>query len=271
MKAFASDLDRTLIYSKKMIEAYGASAGYELIETLGGKEISYISAATAANLRRIDQDMYFIPVTTRTTEQYERITFFQKDVIPEYAITTNGACILKNGRPIREWSNFIESRLQSCTPIEDICEEIAKLPLSRSAERIRTAHHYFVYLILSKEGISGIDAAYAKAWAAEKGWQASLQGRKLYFIPEPLNKWTAVDYLKRELNIDKVYAAGDSLLDFELIAQADCGVSPAHGEVLHHHPDLHATAHWGMKAADEITERIVNEEIKPYFRMISYD
>lgn len=241
-----------------MIELYGADReDYELTETLDGKEISYISRKTARHLRKIHQDMYFIPVTTRTTEQYQRIAFFQKEVIPEYAVTTNGGCILQNGSPIREWSSFIESRLQSCMPMKDMLGELAKLPLSEAAERIRTAHHYFVYLILGEEGLRGINAACVKAWAADKGWQASLQGRKLYFIPEPLNKWRAVDYLKRELNIDEVYTAGDSLLDFELIAQADYGVSPAHGEVLHHYPDLNATMHPGMKAADEITEHIV--------------
>ncbi|KAA6449462.1 HAD family hydrolase [Bacillus swezeyi] len=258
MKAFASDLDRTLIYSKKMIDAYGGEAGYQLIETLDGREISFISEKTRENLRKIHEEILFIPVTTRTTEQYKRITFFQEAVIPEYAITTNGGCILKNGSPIREWSSFIDGQLQSCMPIKDMLEEIAKLPLSQLAERVRTAHHYFVYLIFSEENVGKINASAAKAWAADKGWQASLQGRKLYFIPEPLNKWRAVDYLKSRLNIDEVYAAGDSLLDFDLIAQADYGVSPAHGEVLQHHPDLNATVRPGMKAADDITEHIVN-------------
>ncbi|MFN2746532.1 HAD family hydrolase [Bacillus sp. z60-18] len=258
MKAFASDLDRTLIYSKKMIEAYGAETDYQLIETLEGKEISYISEKTKENLRKICENMLFIPVTTRTTEQYKRITLFQETIVPEYAITTNGGCILKNGMPIREWSGYIEKKLQSCMPISDMLEEIAKLPVSHAAERVRTAHHYFVYLIFAEENVCKINASAAKAWAADKGWQVSSQGRKLYFIPEPLNKWSAVDYLKRELKLEKVYAAGDSLLDFDLIAQADYGVSPAHGEVLHHDPDLNRTMRPGMKAADEITKHIVN-------------
>ncbi|MDA7026416.1 HAD family hydrolase [Bacillus sp. CLL-7-23] len=258
MKAFASDLDRTLIYSKKMIEAYGADDGYQLIETLDGREISFISEKTKQNLRKIHQEMYFIPVTTRTTEQYNRITFFQEEVIPEYAITTNGACILKNGQPLADWSNFIENQLQSCMSIRDMLAEIAELPESRLAERTRTAHDYFVYLILRDEGVREVSHSDLQAWAADRGWQASLQGRKLYFIPKPLHKWRAVDYLKQELKLDQIYTAGDSLLDYSLITHADKGISPLHGEVLQYDPNLNVTTHSGMKAADDITDYIVN-------------
>ncbi|MEG7379900.1 HAD hydrolase family protein [Bacillus subtilis] len=258
MNAFASDLDRTLIYSRRMISNPDKEAGVELIETLNGRDISYISGVTKENVRQIQKDHYFIPVTTRTNEQYQRIVCFQQDIVPEYAVTTNGGCILKDGQPLKEWDEFIKEQLASCLPIEAMLREIASLSVAQAVERTRTAHHYFVYLILNEEKIAGIDPAAVKEWGAEKGWQVSLQGRKLYFIPKPLNKWRAVEYLKSRLSLDEIYTAGDSLLDLELIQEADFGIAPAHGEVLRHCPELRKTKASGMMAGEEITASVLS-------------
>ncbi|MFB8733069.1 hypothetical protein ACEQPO_01620 [Bacillus sp. SL00103] len=50
---------------------------------------------------------------------------------------------------------------------------------------------------MKDEYLSRIPIAELKQWGEERGWQVSLQGRKLYFIPAPLNKWDAVTFLKR--------------------------------------------------------------------------
>ena len=47
---------------------------YELIEVLDERPLSYMSVETKASLQTIHQSGWFIPVTTRTTAQYERIT-----------------------------------------------------------------------------------------------------------------------------------------------------------------------------------------------------
>lgn len=51
---------------------------------------------------------YFIPVTTRTIEQFQRITLFQNEIIPEYAITSNGGNILHNGKQDVTWNKEIK-------------------------------------------------------------------------------------------------------------------------------------------------------------------
>ncbi|MEC1289194.1 HAD family hydrolase [Bacillus mojavensis] len=259
MNAFASDLDRTLIYSRRMIGTPDKEAGIELVETLNGRELSYISSAVKEHLNQIQKDHYFIPVTTRTNEQYKRIVCFQQDIVPEYAVTTNGGCILRDGEPLKEWDELMKEELASCLPIEAMLREIAGLSLSEAVKRTRIAHHYFVYLILHEEKIPYIDISAVKEWGADKGWQVSLQGRKLYFIPNPLNKWKAVEYLKSRLSLDEIYTAGDSLLDLELIREADFGIAPAHGEVLSHDPKLRKTVASGMLAGEEITASVLSQ------------
>ena len=48
---FASDLDQTLIYSRKSFRAHIEDESIQLIETLDGKEISFISHKTISLLK----------------------------------------------------------------------------------------------------------------------------------------------------------------------------------------------------------------------------
>lgn len=104
--AFASDLDRTLIYSHRVLEQYAYEGEYDLVEVLDERPLSYMSVETKKSLQTIHQSGWFIPVTTRTTAQYERITFFEQELKPEYAVTTNGAVFfimasrLRIGKPL---------------------------------------------------------------------------------------------------------------------------------------------------------------------------
>ncbi|MRX71263.1 hydrolase (had superfamily) [Bacillus lacus] len=261
MKAFASDLDRTLIYSKKMIGMYQAHSPYEPIEWLDGEEISYISLKTKQALKEINDTMLFIPVTTRTIQQYERIRLFQEDIIPEYAITSNGGNILKNGTVLREWYNHIQEELHSSVPLSEMIREIEGFSDNQWIKKVRQADNLFIYLIIDRSLFSQDLLETLSAWSSNLGWQISLQGRKLYFVPHIINKWKAVKFLCDTLNIDYVYTAGDSLLDYDLIVNGNDGISPLHGEVLEHYSLLNSTKTFGMNASEEIVERIQKQTL----------
>ncbi len=256
MRAFASDLDRTLIYSKRMIDSYGTNENYELVETLNGEEISYISTNAKLRLKQIQEEMLFIPVTTRTIEQYKRISLFQTEIEPEYAITSNGGIILKCGNVLTEWSDFIQDSLRDCLPLSEMIKRIQELPNTQWIKSIREADNLFIYLIIERTKISNMEFTHLYEWAKIQGWQTSLQGRKLYLIPNPINKWKAVHYLSRELNLTEIYTAGDSLLDYDLLINSHFGIAPAHGEVLTHDQYLNKTSLSGMQAALEMIDVI---------------
>ncbi|TKD68266.1 HAD family hydrolase [Pseudalkalibacillus hwajinpoensis] len=258
MRAFASDLDRTLIYSNKLMKQF-SEEDFQLIETLEGKEISYISNKTKGLLHTINKEMHFIPVTTRTIEQYRRISLFQDEIVPEYVVTSNGGHILRNGEILQDWSDHIKSCLEKCLPLDDFVNKLESLVKGNWIERIRDADHLFVYLIIKRDEVPSEELTRLFDWAREQGWQPSLQGRKLYFVPAPVNKWNAVDYLKKELSLTYIHTAGDSLLDYDLIQNGDDGYAPAHGEVLETYPDLRRTKQSGMKASEEIIESILGQ------------
>ena len=58
-----------------------------------------------------------------------------------------------------------------------------------------------------------------------------LHGRKLYILPVQLNKAIAVAHLQNYVDYDVHVAAGDSLMDYDMLVQADIGYSPRHGEI----------------------------------------
>ena len=70
MILFASDLDNTLIYSYK--REIGKKV---LVETMGEKELSFMTENTWRLLKELPPHMMFVPVSTRSEEQYKRICF----------------------------------------------------------------------------------------------------------------------------------------------------------------------------------------------------
>jgi hydroxymethylpyrimidine pyrophosphatase-like HAD family hydrolase len=256
MIAFASDLDRTLIFSGRMLEAYRSDGNEELIEILDGNPVSYISPKTKSVLRLINEEMLFIPVTTRTIEQYKRIRLFQNDIVPEYAITSNGGTILRRGAVLGEWTLHIERLLKECTPLEEMLKKAAAIGDSDWIKKIRPGDELFFYIIFNPDHFSDRRLTELRELADHLGWQLSLQGRKLYFIPKVLNKWTAVQYLRDVLGLDEISTAGDSLLDYELIVNGSYGIAPLHGEVAEHFPALNKTAQAGIKASEGIVEAV---------------
>jgi hypothetical protein len=83
----------------------------------------------------------------------------------------------------------------------------------------------------------------------------SLQGRKLYLVPTPLTKSSAVAEVARRTGTTFMLAAGDSLLDIDLLEAADRGVHPGHGEIADSGwsaPTVDALTATGLRAGEEI-------------------
>jgi len=93
---FATDLDRTIIYSRKAIEDLGPSLEGQLcsVEEKDGKAMAFMTQKALEELEKISQDLLLVPVTTRTTNQFKRIFIFEEHIPVKYAITFNGAEIL---------------------------------------------------------------------------------------------------------------------------------------------------------------------------------
>lgn len=128
---FASDLDQTLIYSTRSMGLDGAEGSGLVMpaETKDGQVLSYFLTEMLPLLQAIAKEVHFIPVTTRTMEQYNRIELFREHIAPTYAVTSNGGNILVNGVRDEAWSMHIQKLIAaSAAPaaeIQAIFDEVA--------------------------------------------------------------------------------------------------------------------------------------------------
>jgi hypothetical protein len=96
---------------------------------------------------------------------------------------------------------------------------------------LRTASDLFAYAVVDRAALPTGWAADLGAWCTPRGWAVSVQGRKVYAVPRPLTKSAAAAEVVARAGGGPLLAAGDSLLDADLLAVADAAIRPAHGEL----------------------------------------
>lgn len=265
---FASDLDQTLIYSRRSMGMDATEQELREVERYDGQPQSFMTKESQRVLWELSDEMVFLPVTTRTQEQYERVTgIYEGEEPPPFAVISNGAVILKDGEPVEEWSDHIRQQcVTQKTIIEELMPEIRKYFSEDWVLRIREADGWFVYLIVDRERFP-VERLLEYTTAFRKiGWNMSLQGRKLYFMPESITKSGAMEYVKEEVGADFVVAAGDSLLDLDLLESADKGILAAHGEAVRSNAQISShitvTDLKGIKAGEEIMAQVAGLSIQ---------
>ena len=207
---FASDLDNTLLYSRSH-----KREGDICVEHIKGEAHGFMTPLAIERLREVSQKVRLIPVTTRSIEQYRRIEW-PEGTAPEYAVTTNGAVLLKNGEADAAWRETHDALIAPAR--EEIARCHALYLGDRAFIRCRIVDDAYLFVYCA----DGVDA---REMAAECQKQTNLRvepsGRKIYFFPQRLTKGAALRELRRRFSPRKVYAAGDTAIDAPLLAAAD--------------------------------------------------
>ena len=252
----ASDLDRTLIYSAKARRLGADGAPTVCVEVHDGKQASFMTARSADLLAALAEHATLVPVTTRIVEQYDRIRL-PGPFPPAYAITANGGVLLVGGQPDKAWRAQIVTALAQSNPLDEVWDHVAQVLHPGFTEKLRNADGMFCYAVIKPDLLPEGFVADVAGWAAERGWRTSLQGRKLYWVPDRLTKSAAVREVARRVGCDRVVAAGDSLLDVDLLLGADRGIHPRHGELYDQGwsaPTVETTPAAGILAGEQIAQ-----------------
>lgn len=254
---FASDLDRTLIYSQRALRQLGVPADVKLrpVEKKAGGWVSFMTAESAAALQDICRQGLFVPVTTRTVEQFQRITILQDAHSIPYVIAANGATILYKGEELTSWSEHVAALLRTDTaPIAEAISYFYQLVSANAV--VKQVEDLFFYFLFDRPPLEINKHAIRKA-AAILGWKVSLQGRKLYFIPKSISKGAALRYICEREGMRAAAGAGDSTLDWDFLEYCDQRYIPRHGELAHEENVSGAviTNHFGVKAGEEILQQ----------------
>ncbi|MCP1135763.1 hydrolase [Paenibacillus polysaccharolyticus] len=260
---YASDLDQTLVYSRRSMGVGEDAPGLVPAEWIRGELSAFMSAETLNQLMTLPKDILFIPVTTRTVAQYQRIQIFQQEVIPSYAITSNGGNILMNGKVDPSWNEHVRSKLQEHSATAAEVRQIFDDVLNKEwVVRERLCDELFFAFVIHRD-LMPVEEVTEKIKRVESlGWEASIQGRKLYLVPSAVNKRAAVEHIRYQIGDVPVVASGDSLLDRCLLDFADYAIAPRHGELYREKQRNPETVHYqfteqsGIFAADEILKYV---------------
>ncbi len=210
---FACDLDNTLIYSYKKKQD-----GFICVEMNKGREQGFMTAHTFSNFADMIEKVMFIPVTTRSVEQYRRISF-PNSYIPEYALVSNGATLIHNGEITENW-NIIEKNSSLRLKLNEVYNRYCN---DKRFINCRIVDDSYVFVYCSPD----TDAErVTKELSDSVSLNVELSGRKIYFFPENLNKGNAVGRLNEILHCDHIISAGDSLMDASMLNIADKAIVP---------------------------------------------
>ena len=225
MILFCSDLDNTLIYSHRR----EMPADKVLAEYLDGREQSYVTSYSAQALGKLaENDIFLVPVTTRTQAQFDRIFIFgQNGIVPcRYALVCNGSVLLKDGVPDEKW--LAESMAVAEREFPEVKRIYGKMLETPERDHAKLIEPFMAYMLsdraaeLTQELSQEADSSLVTVCT---------HSRKVYCMAKSLTKGMAVKRLKEYLSADTLIAAGDSELDIPMLEAADscfCAEEIAH-------------------------------------------
>jgi hypothetical protein len=229
----ATDLDRTLIYSRAAIDApppSGTVLPLLCVETLDGRRQSYMTVEAARLLERVRSCAVLVPTTTRTLAQYERVQL--PGGRTEFAVTSNGGHIVVDGVSDEDWRRGVEARItDDGAALPEIIAGLEALTSGSWVLSSRVADDLFCYLVVDLTALPGGFVDTWTGWCAERGWVVSMQGRKIYTLPRGLTKEAAISEVMMRTGAGRLLAAGDGALDAGFLSLADAAIRPPHGEL----------------------------------------
>ena len=216
MIIFNTDLDNTMIFSYK----HDIGDDKINVEIYEGREISFITKKTYDLLRIVKDKVLFVPTTTRTTEQYERINLHIGT--PEYALTCNGGVLLIDGKEDKEWYNESLCLVSDCTDELSRSEQLLENESGRTIE-VRNIRGLFIFTKCNKP--ESVVCNLKKELDISKV-DVFNNGVKVYVVPKKLSKGIAIRRFKEYINGDTIIAAGDSEFDLSMFTEADIAIAP---------------------------------------------
>lgn len=215
MAVFFSDLDNTLIYSYK----HDIGEDKVGVELYNDRVISFMTGKSYELLKEADRRLLFVPVTTRTPEQYARIDL---GVRPQYALVCNGGMLLNGGVRDEEWYRASLELIRASEAEMKKAQELMNCDKDRCFE-VRSIYGLFLFTKSEKpqETVERL-----KAGLDLKKVGVFSNGQKIYAVPLNMDKGTAVRRFRQRFGADKCIAAGDSAFDVPMLREADFAFAP---------------------------------------------
>lgn len=211
MYVWFSDLDNTLIYSHRTT----FTQEKVLVEYLRGKEQSYMTQETYNFM--CSNRIRFIPVTTRSVEQYNRLFVFGKEIVADHALVCNGAILLNKGYIDEKWLCETKSIAdEGIKALEQIQNELSEYNINNVEG---------VMLYFKVENPEELARVLRDKYANESVY-IGFDKRKVYIIPAEISKGNAVRRYCSRFGITKTISSGDSEFDITMLNITNISMAP---------------------------------------------
>lgn len=208
------DLDNTLLYSHR----HAIPGPKRWVETLNGKPQSFLTERTYQYFKS-QQRFQVVPVTTRTPQQFSRLTGLMEDFGWRNALLCNGALLLRDGQEDERWSQAS----RQCSAEEFPAWEAAYTLARHLAEDIVTIPPFLFY-VRTDEAETVLAALQAQT--DPERLTLLRDARKVYCFPRSLNKGSALKRYQARFGPLLPIAAGDSAFDLPMLEQAKLSFCP---------------------------------------------
>ncbi len=210
---FASDLDNTLIYSHNNNNI--------CVEYKEGEPLTFMTQKAFSDLEYIAQKINFIPVTTRSFEQYKRINL----PYHKYAIVANGAVLVIDGEIDKKWYEQSEQIASEFMPDMLKYIDILQKDIYTCNFKARLVDNMFIF---TKSNNTQATMQLLEEIVDKNKFTVSSLKQKIYVIPNVFNKGNAIKKLSIKMEMENEYliCAGDSELDLSMLLTAHKAIVP---------------------------------------------
>lgn len=214
---FFSDLDNTLVYSHRV----SLPGECIVVEYLNNRIQSYMTKKTYDFFIE-SNEVVLIPTTTRTCEQYARLSGTFAKFGCRYALVCNGGVLLDNNEIDLEWLS--ETKRIAGDELSDL-NKISKLFLRFFPKE--SIHYVSDIMLYAKTDNPASDAARLTSELNTESLNVYYDNRKVYCIPSSINKGNAIKRFANRMGITWTVAAGDSAPDIPMLNVSDLAILPS--------------------------------------------
>lgn len=228
---FASDLDRTLVFSKRFLEELGDTvhhvSGTIVEQTKSGYGLMFTPMISFIEMIR--PQVYFIPCTSRNVEQYKRLNL---GVVPPYAVVENGCKVIRpDGRLSVEYAEYLKYELGvnliEETPI--IYEKVVEATcMIGEVIDVRQVSNSYVLVQPEKREKDVLNRIVNALKDVSDEYNVCVDKWKIYITHKKITKATALKWVAKKLDEEIVVAAGDTTMDEPLLNAARYAIVPEH-------------------------------------------
>lgn len=249
MSTFFSDIDNTLIFSHSR-EFDGEKI---VVEYLEGKEQSYMPSELFFFLKQ--NNIVPIPVTTRSIEQYQRLSFFSEKLMCKYAIICNGGIMLENGKIDKKWK---EETLNISEVQNKEVENMYQYVLNNLTYKAIYYLNEFMFYFISEEADK--QCLIIRKIADLSKVSIVKHSRKVYVIAKSINKGNAIKRFKKRYGIGNCIVAGDSELDISMLELGNPAIaSPCLKRELKNKNAIYSKQNMLVSEISSLLERSIND------------